>query len=283
MPTAGADTLRLLWPQWQGAGASSVSELAGDLPAEVIRKGYVVGSAVLQAVLPPHAGPTAHVPTLLNGDELVIRDGIQGKDVILAQLRAALEVIAEHDPARIVTLGGECSVSVAPFAHLAHRYGSDVALLWVDSHPDTDTGDTGYEGYHAMAVSALTGHGDPDVLAALPATFPAEHVALLGLHAWVDDAYAHVGEWGLSAFAPDDLRTNSTALLRWLATTGCSRVVIHFDVDTIDSNEVYLGLGGEPGGLSSAQARRVVQDVSQVADVVGLTAISAGECVACIQ
>ena len=49
------------------------------------------------------------------------------------------------------------------------------------------------------------------------------------------------------------------------------RVAVHFDVDAIDSNELVLGLGAEPGGLTSAQARRIVADVEAAADVVGFT------------
>jgi arginase len=51
----------------------------------------------------------------------------------------------------------------------------------------------------------------------------------------------------------------------------CSKVAVHFDVDTIDSNELVLGLGAEPGGLTSAQARRIVADIDAAADVVGFT------------
>jgi arginase len=50
-----------------------------------------------------------------------------------------------------------------------------------------------------------------------------------------------------------------------------SRAAIHFDVDTVDSNEIVLGLGAEPGGLTSAQVRRIVADVDQAVDVVGFT------------
>jgi arginase len=56
----------------------------------------------------------------------------------------------------------------------------------------------------------------------------------------------------------------------WQA-TGSSRVAIHFDVDTIDSNEIVLGLGAEPGSLTSAQVRRIVTDIDQAVDVVGFT------------
>jgi arginase len=113
---AGAGvTLRLLWPQWQGAGTSSVTELASEFPSGIARRGYAVGSAILAAILPPNQGPVATAPVTFRDEGLEERDGIEAKTVIVRQLAAALEVIREHDPARIATLGGECAVSVAPF------------------------------------------------------------------------------------------------------------------------------------------------------------------------
>jgi len=108
-----------------------------------------------------------------------------------------------------------------------------------------------------MAVSALVGRADPDVQALLPATVTSDRVALVGVHAWTDDDYPHVADWGIPAFSPDELRESSQTLLDWLAATGCSRVAVHFDVDTIDSNEIVLGLGAEPDGLTGAQVQRV--------------------------
>jgi arginase len=54
--------------------------------------------------------------------------------------------------------------------------------------------------------------------------------------------------WGIRSFAPDDLRRTTQPLLDRLAGTGCSRIAVHFDVDTVDGNEIVLGLGAEPGG-----------------------------------
>jgi arginase len=172
--------LRLVWPQWQGGGTSSVKAYASEFPFNVARRGYAVGSAVLEAVLPPHDGPTATAPATMSDAGLEQRDGIEAKTVILEQLARALEVIGQHDPARITTLGGECSVSVAPFSELARRYGDDLAILWIDSHPDIGTPQSEYPGYHAMAVATLTGHGDPAVLELLPATVSPDRVALVG-------------------------------------------------------------------------------------------------------
>jgi hypothetical protein len=63
-----------------------------------------------------------------------------------------------------------------------------------------------------------------------------------------------VPEWGIQSFSPDELRETTRPLLDWFAATGRARVAIHFDVDTIHSNEIVLGLGAEPGGLTSARS-----------------------------
>jgi arginase len=122
-----------------------------------------------------------------------------------------------------------------------------------------------------MAVAALTGHGDPDVQALLPATVPAGRIALAGLHAWTEDDFPNIADWGIRSFGPAELRESTQPLLEWVAATGCSRAAIHFDVDTIDSSEIVLGLGAEPGGLTSAQVRRIVADLDGAVDVVGFT------------
>lgn len=269
--TAG-DHLRLVWPQWQGAGTESVRALAPEFPFDVARRGYAVGTAVLQAVLPDHDGPTAYVPVVMDDTGLAERDGIEAKTVVLDQLRAALSIVAEHRPAKITTLGGECSVSMAPFAYLIGRYGDDLAIVWIDSHPDMGTGASAYPGYHAMVVSALTGHGDAELLSILPATTSPNRVALAGMHDWTDPELPPIAEqWGLTVFGPDSLRASSTTLLDWIRSTGASKVALHFDVDTIDADEIQLGLGADRGGLTSEQARRVVADIDAGFEVVGLT------------
>ena len=123
-----------------------------------------------------------------------------------------------------------------------------------------------------MVVSALTGHGDSELLDILPATTTPDRIALVGMHDWTDPTLPAIAEeWGLTVFAPEVLRSTSAPLLDWLDNTGASKVVIHFDVDTIDANEIQLGLGADLGGLTSAEARRVVAEIDAHADVVSLT------------
>jgi arginase len=102
-------------------------------------------------------------------------------------------------------------------------------------------------------------------------TVSPERVALVGVHSWSDDDFPNVAEWGIQSFSPDDLRESTLPLLDWIAASACSRVAIHFDVDTIDSNEIVLGLGAEPDGLTSAEVRRIITDVDGAVDIVGFT------------
>ncbi|MFV0432414.1 MAG: arginase family protein [Leucobacter sp.] len=263
--------LRLIWPQWQGAGAGAVQELVPELPFDMARRAYAVGTRVLEAVLPPHDGPTATVPVVMTDDGNETLDGIESKAAVLRQLRSALAILEESDAARVTTLGGDCSVSVAPFSALADRYGDDLAVIWIDSHPDIGTGASMYPGYNAMAVSMLTGNGDPELVAELPATVSASRVALAGLHEWTDDDIHNVSDWGITTFSPEELRESAAPLLDWFARTGCARAAIHFDVDTVDADEVQFGLGYDRGGLTLAQVKRLVGEIETAVDVVGVT------------
>ena len=157
--------------------------------------------------------------------------------------------------------------SISIFTYPSH----DLAVLWIDSHPDVGTPASKHSGYHAMAIAVLTGYGDPDVVRLLPATLDPTRVALVGLHSWTEDDFPNIARWGIRSFGPDDLHPSSEPLLAWLKASGCSRIAIHFDVDVVKSNEIIFGLGAEPAGLTSNEARRLVADVSAIADVVGLT------------
>jgi hypothetical protein len=58
---------------------------------------------------------------------------------------------------------------------------------------------TGLSRLSRHVVSALTGHGDPEILDLLPATIAADRVALVGMHDWTDPTLPAIAdEWGLS-------------------------------------------------------------------------------------
>ena len=53
--TAPAGSLRLLWPQWQGAGPDAVAALAADLPSPLAHTGYALGTRILDLLVPDNS------------------------------------------------------------------------------------------------------------------------------------------------------------------------------------------------------------------------------------
>jgi arginase len=76
---------------------------------------------------------------------------------------------------------------------------------------------------------------------------------------------------GSSLFSPDVLRSTSAPLLAGSARPAPRRRPSTFDLDTIDADEIQLGLGADRGGLTTAGARRVVADIDGAAEVVALS------------
>ena len=168
-------TIRLIYPQWQGG---DVSSLLPDFSEEESSTGYYIGAYLLNFLAPKTNQKIVKIPVVEEDEKRKIQDGITDRDVILKQTNAAIQILEQEQPDKIVTLGGECSVSVVPFSYLAHKYQNDVAVIWIDAHPDiTLPGDT-YTGYHAMAVTALMGEGDKKIVSLLPEKIKASNILL---------------------------------------------------------------------------------------------------------
>src|SRR5215472_18282545 len=137
--------LRLNMPQWQG----------GDRPA------YRLGGQVLAAIAPEPKGPVETIAVPGSAEGVRPADGgIVSREALLDQVTAARSAILRHKPEAIVTLGGNCLVDLAPIAYLIERYGDDLAVLWVDAHPDV-MGPAQWQNAHAHVLAMLMGEGDP--------------------------------------------------------------------------------------------------------------------------
>lgn len=202
----------------------------------------------------------------------VVTDGVLDRDALVAQTRAALDILRVSSPDRIVTLGGECSVSVVPFTYLAERYEGDVAMVWIDAHPDITLPGDVYAGYHAMAVTACMGLGDEHLLAQLPAKIAPSRILYVGLRDWErDEIKARQEQYGIPHLTPEDVRENSEAICEWLSACGASKVLVHFDMDVLDPADILAAVGVVPGGMTLEEAVRVINDIAREKELVGLT------------
>lgn len=108
-------TLRLVYPQWQGG---IINSFTPELKPEDANLGYSLGSKLLQFLAPENPNQATAVVPVSTAQPLdrSVTDGISNWPEIKEQTEAALQILDEHNPERIITLGGECAVSVAPFA-----------------------------------------------------------------------------------------------------------------------------------------------------------------------
>ena len=251
-------TIRLVYPQWQGA--SIVHWITEVKDPEQASRGYYLGAQLLNFLAPDSGQDTYTVPVSTDIVERKVTDGVLDKEAIIAQTKAALDILNVQKPDKIVTLGGECSTSVVPFTYLANKYKDDVAMVWIDAHPDITLPGDVYPGYHAMAVTACMGLGDKQIVSELPAKIDPSRILFVGLQ-----------QYGIKHLTPEDVRRDSHAILEWLKSCGASKVVIHFDMDVLDPAEIIAAVGVVPNGMKIAEVVRVINDIAKEKEVVGLT------------
>ena len=263
-------TIRLVYPQWQGASITHwITEIKDP---ELAARGYYLGAQLLDFLAPDSGQETYTVPVATDIVERKVTDGVLDKAAIIAQTKAALNILEIARPDRIVTLGGECSASVVPFTYLANKYEGDVAMVWIDAHPDITLPGDAYAGYHAMALTACMGQGDKDIMKELPSKFDPSKVLIVGLRDWErDEIRLRQQQYGICHLSPADIAAGLDGLRQWLRTCGASRVAVHFDMDVLDPAEIVAAVGVVPGGMKMAEVAEVVAAVAAEKELVGLT------------
>lgn len=263
-------TIRLIYPQWQGGDiARWITEVPNPDDAS---RGYYLGAQLLNFLAPNNNQKTFTVPITMAIAERKVIDGVLDRDIIIKQSKAALDILNMEQPNKIVTLGGECSVSVVPFTYLANKYKNDVAMIWIDAHPDITLPGDVYPAYHAMAVTACMGLGDNKIISELPAKISPSKVLFVGIRDWErDEIKTRQQQYGIKHLTPEDIRANDNAIHEWLKSCGASKVVIHFDMDVLDPVEIITAVGVIPNGMKMAEVVNVINDISKEKEIVGLT------------
>ncbi|MCY8235309.1 arginase family protein [Priestia endophytica] len=257
-------TLRLLMPQWQG----------GNNPP------YFLGAHLLNWLAPSTNAIQQEVPVSLNEEGLKVEKGIFARSTLLKQLHDAADILKKHNPDRVVVFGGDCGVDLAPIAYLNDKYDGDVAILWIDAHPDVNSPEY-FENHHAHILANLLGVGDEEFVAAVPKLVDPNNVLYVGLNDWQPSEKKVMEQFNLSAVLPEDLVEDSSSVLNWLETVNPAKVFIHFDLDVLDLREFRSLLIANPNtydemkekvskGSSIETIIRVLQDVAKSHDIVGL-------------
>lgn len=258
-------TVKLIYPQWQGG---DISHWFKNLDAKTASQGYFLGAKILQKLFASNSQQSFEVPVSLTYKRKT-KDGILDKEILLKQCQNALEILHTQKPDKIITLGGECAVSVPPFSYLAKLYKDDLALLWLDAHPDIGLPNDEYKGFHAMALSLLLGYGDKDFLNLLPATLKAKNALIVGLHSEEAKFYAkRQKELQIKSLKAKEF--DEEKICKKLAKTKASKLLVHFDLDVLDIKDLYLGVGNS-GKIKLKQIQNLLQRLDKDYEIVGFT------------
>lgn len=261
------NVLRLNLPLWQG----------GDNPD------YYIGGRVLSAIAPDPEGPveTIAVPPPADSGARPVSAGIRSREVNLAILDQVHAAIGRHNPDAIVTLGGDCLVNLGPVSYLNSRYRDDLAVIWIDAHPDIMTAGQ-YPNAHAHLLAMLMGEGDADFVATVPNRVKPENVLYVGLTETTPYETDFITKHGIARLSPEDLQNGVAPVTAWLKARGLKHAAIHFDLDVLDPGLYDFLLFRNPsarsgafdgvakGRMSLSQIQQILLSISSVSDIVGL-------------
>ena len=263
-------TIRLIYPQWQGG---VISNWISELSEEDSSRGYFLGAQLLNMLASKNASQeTFEVPISMDISKREIKNGIMDYDFILNQSKEALKILEKNNPDKIIVFGGECSVSVIPFTFLNKKYNNDIAIIWIDAHPDITLPNDSYSGYHAMALTACMGEGDKNIMSALPSKIDASKILLVGIRDWErEEIKLRQQKYGIKHLTPKEVAENSDKIIKWLKECGASKVLIHFDLDVLEPKELIAAVGVVENGMKIKEVIRVINDIAKEKEIVGLT------------
>jgi arginase len=241
-------------PQWQGSISPRAMRLSDG--AEAIR-GDLPSSATREVPVPVEAGDA-------------LETGID-RFSTLVTVRERLASVLRSTTAPVLTIGGDCGVSLAAVEHASRQHPSALALVWLDAHPDLHTAESSPSGaFNGMVLRAITGEGTDGLALTGPDRVPLNRVILCGARD-IDPAEAElIRERTVTSLSVDELGSPD-ALLAAVRATGANSFYLHIDLDVLDP-ATFDGLADlMPFGLSVEVLNRTITALREEFTLAGAT------------
>lgn len=259
-----AKTIRLLYPESVSGGLST----------------YRLGARLMAAMLPENeTQPLVKIDVpALGKTGPTITNGIASEAAVLEGIRKARAALEKEAPERVVTVGGNCIVSLASFDHL-HALYPEAGILWIDAHPDVSLPENGYPNAHAMVLAALLGRGAPSLAKELknPA-FGAKDLLYIGLQGLHDYQPKFLDDAGVDYAVQTEAFVSDERILAFL--TEHPQVFVHLDIDVLDpaffhdtyfANPELVGDGSGGGRMTIEELGRILRIVSEKVETPAFT------------
>lgn len=257
-------TIRLLYPDFVGGGLDT----------------YFFGANLLQHILPQNEKQELYKVDIEapSNKKYQVIDGIYGKDEVIAGVKEAMRILEEVSPDKVITIGGNCIVSQAPFDYLHGKY-ENVGIIWIDAHPDVSTVNDGYPNAHAFVLGSLLGEEETKITKLMKnKKFKSDEILYVGLQEIHDYQEKFLKEKNINyKIQADKFLTNDEIkdLIKKF-----DYILVHLDIDVLDeklfhstyfANKELVGDGSGSGKMTMEKLSEILAVIDKNADIVGFT------------
>lgn len=258
-------TIRLVYPDYIGGGGLET---------------YYYGAKLLPHILPENNNHEIYHVEIEkpNGSKKEIYNGIYGGKEVAEDIKKAKLVLKNANPDRIITIGGDCVVSQAPFDYLHGKY-DNLGIIWIDAHSDVGDSEHKYPEANGVVLKCLLGKGEKIFTDLLEnGNFEGEQIFYLGLQCAAKYQRDFLESMGINCkIQHRDFPSNEelTAFLRKY-----ENILIHLDIDVLDpeffhstyfANKNLLSVSSVTGKMKLDELKEKLQLIDSESNIVGLT------------
>ena len=257
-------TIRLLYPDYVSGGLDT----------------YYFGANLLAHILPENKNqPLIKVDIAQpNSANKIITDGIYAKGEVLSGIQNAMAKIEKENPDKIITIGGNCLVSLAPFDYLHGKY-KNTGIVWIDAHPDVSSPKDGYPNAHAMVLGSLKGYGDNSLSNMMKNNkFNPDEILYVGLQNLHDYQKNFLNNTGVNYKIQTNKFISNNEIHKFIKRF--DHILVHFDIDVLDehffhstyfANSELVGDGAGGGKMTIEKLTEILRCITDNSDIVGFT------------
>ena len=257
-------TIRLLYPDYVSGGLDT----------------YYFGANLLAHILPENKNqPLIKVDIAQpNSANKIITDGIYAKGEVLSGIQNAMAKIEKENPDKIITIGGNCLVSLAPFDYLHGKY-KNTGIAWIDAHPDVSSPKDGYPNAHAMVLGSLMGYGDNSLSNMMKNNkFNPDEILYVGLQNLHDSQKNFLNNTGVNYKIQTNKFISNNEIHKFIKRF--DHILVHFDIDVLDehffhstyfANSELVGDGAGGGKMTIEKLTEILRCITDNSDIVGFT------------
>lgn len=257
-------TIRLLYPDYVSGGLDT----------------YYFGANLLAHILPENKNqPLIKVDIAQpNSANKIITDGIYAKGEVLSGIQNAMAKIEKENPDKIITIGGNCLVSLAPFDYLHGKY-KNTGIVWIDAHPDVSSPKDGYPNAHAMVLGSLMGYGDNSLSNMMKNNkFNPDEILYVGLQNLHNYQKNFLNNTGVNYKIQTNKFISNNEIHKFIKRF--DHILVHFDIDVLDehffhstyfANSELVGDGASGGKMTIEKLTEILRCITDNSDIVGFT------------